>query len=115
MTSRDLLVRCLAELGAFTAGLAHGEESLRIAEAVNHTPSLINACYGIGDVCLRKGELHWALPWRERGLEVCRVWDVPLLFYLVASVLGYAYILAGGCPTLCRCWSNRSRRRPCSA
>jgi len=95
VTSRDILARCLAELGAFTEGLAHGEESLRIAEAVNHTPSLINACYGIGYVCLRKGELHRALPWLERGLEVCRVWDVPLLFYLVSSVLGYAYILAG--------------------
>jgi predicted ATPase len=95
VTSRDILARCLAELGAFTEGLAHGEDSLRIAEAVNHTPSLINACYGIGYVCLRKGEWHRALLWLERGLEVCRVWDVPLLFYLVSSVLGYAYILAG--------------------
>ena len=33
MTSRDILARCLAELGAFTEGLAHGEEGLRIAEA----------------------------------------------------------------------------------
>ena len=30
-----------------------------------------------------------------RGLEVCRVWDIPLLFYIVSSALGYAYVLAG--------------------
>jgi len=82
-------------LGAFTEGLAHGEEGLRIAEAVNHPNSLIGACYGIGHVYLRKGELHQAIPWLERGLEVCRVWDIPLLFYISSSVLGYAYVLAG--------------------
>jgi tetratricopeptide (TPR) repeat protein len=95
VTSRDWLDRCLAEVGAFTEGLAHGEEGLRIAEAVNHPNSLINACYGIGHVYLRKGDLHQAILWLERGLEVCRVWDVPLLFYLVSSTLGYAYVLSG--------------------
>ena len=93
--SRDILARCLAEVGAFTEGLAHGEEGLRIAEAVDHPNSLIEACRGIGHVYLRKGELHQAIPWLERGLEVCRVWDIPLLFYLVSSTLGYAYVLAG--------------------
>src|SRR5262249_1843573 len=43
--SRDVLAWCLAELGAFSEGLAHGEQGLRIAEAVNHPTSLINACY----------------------------------------------------------------------
>ena len=95
MTSRDILARCLAELGAFTEGLAHGEESLRIAEAVDHPLSLINACYGIGYVYLRKGALPQAIPWLERGLEVCRVWDLPLVFYISSSTLGYAYALAG--------------------
>ena len=93
--SRDVLARCLAEVGAFTEGLAHGEEGLRIAEAVNHPNSLINACRGIGYVYLHKGEWHQAIPWLERGLEVCRVWDIPLLLYLVSSTLGYAYVLAG--------------------
>ena len=36
---------------------------------------------------------------RSRGSNaawsVCRVWDIPLLFYLVSSTLGYAYVLAG--------------------
>ena len=93
--SRALLARCLAELGAFSEGLAHGEEGLRLAEAVNHPNSLIEACYGIGHVYLYKGDLHQALPLLERGLEVCRVWDIPLLFYIVSTTLGYAYVLAG--------------------
>jgi class 3 adenylate cyclase/tetratricopeptide (TPR) repeat protein len=93
--SHDMLARCLAELGAFTEGLAHGEDGLRLAEAVDHPNSLIQACYGVSRVYLRKGDLHQAILWLERGLEVCRVWDIPLLFYIVSSTLGYAYVLAG--------------------
>jgi tetratricopeptide (TPR) repeat protein len=95
VVSRDMVARCLAELGAFTEGLTHGEEGLRIAEAVNHPNSLIQACYGVSRVYLRKGECHQAISWLERGLEVCRVWDSPLMFYLVSSTLGYAYVLSG--------------------
>jgi class 3 adenylate cyclase/tetratricopeptide (TPR) repeat protein len=95
VTSRNILARCLAELGAFTEGLAHAEEGLRIAEAVDHPNSLVQACHHIGYVYLYKGEFHQAIPWLERGLEVCRVWDIPLLFYVVSSTLGYAYVLAG--------------------
>jgi class 3 adenylate cyclase/tetratricopeptide (TPR) repeat protein len=95
VTSRDTLARCLAEVGAFTEGLAHGEEGLRIAEAVDHPNSLAQACHGIGHVYLYKGELHQAIPWLERGLDVCRVWDIPLLFYISSSTLGYAYVLSG--------------------
>jgi tetratricopeptide (TPR) repeat protein len=94
VTSRDVLARCLAEVGAFTEGLAHDEEGLRIAEAVDHPNSLAAACRGIGHVYLYKGEWHQAIPWLERGLEVCRVWDFPLLLYLISSTLGYAYVLA---------------------
>jgi class 3 adenylate cyclase/tetratricopeptide (TPR) repeat protein len=93
--SRTMLSRCLTEVGAFSEGLAHGEDSLRIAEAVNHPISLIGACCMIGHVYLHKGDLHQALPWLERGLEVCRVWDFPFLLYLASSTLGYAYVLAG--------------------
>jgi tetratricopeptide (TPR) repeat protein len=93
--SRDLLARCLAELGAFTEGLAHGEEGLRLAEAVDHPNSLIQGCHGVSHVYLRKGEWHQAILWLERGLDVCRVWDIPVLLYNVSSTLGYTYVLAG--------------------
>jgi class 3 adenylate cyclase/tetratricopeptide (TPR) repeat protein len=93
--SRTWLARCLAELGVFSEGLAHGETGLRLAEAINHPNSLIQVCYDVGYVHLRKGEWHQAIPWLERGLEVCRVWDIPLMFYLVSSTLGNTYVLAG--------------------
>src|SRR5262249_19177183 len=93
--SRDVLDRCLSEVGAFTEALTHGEEGFRIAETVDHPNSLIQACYGISRVYLRKGEFHQAIPWLERSLDVCRVWDIPLLFYIVSSTLGYAYVLSG--------------------
>jgi predicted ATPase len=58
VTSRTQLAQCLAELGAFTEGLAYGEEGLRIDEAVDNPFSLIQACFSVGHVYLRKGELH---------------------------------------------------------
>jgi tetratricopeptide (TPR) repeat protein len=96
--SRDVLAECLAEVGAFTEGLAHGEDSLRIAEAVDHPYSLIPACYGIGYVYLRQGAWDQAIPWLERSLEVCRVWDFPRLLHVSSAALGYAYVLAGRGP-----------------
>jgi tetratricopeptide (TPR) repeat protein len=93
--SREVLARCLAEVGAFTEGRAHGEDSLRIAEAVDHPYSLIPACYSIGHVYLRQGAWPQAIPWLERGLEACRVWDFPLLLDVSAAALGCAYVLAG--------------------
>jgi tetratricopeptide (TPR) repeat protein len=93
--SRDVLARCLAEVGAFTEGLAHGEEGLRIAEAVNHPPSLIAAYRSIGHVYLSKGVWHQAISWLERGREASRVWGLLRLFSLSSSTLGYAYVLAG--------------------
>jgi class 3 adenylate cyclase/tetratricopeptide (TPR) repeat protein len=95
VTSRDILARCLAESGAFTAGLACGEEGFRIAEVVNHPPSLIEVGWGIGYAYLRQGAFRQAISWLERGVETCRVWDQPLLLYISSSALGYAYVLAG--------------------
>jgi hypothetical protein len=37
---RAMLAICLAELGAFAEGWAHGEDALRLAEAVEHPYSL---------------------------------------------------------------------------
>jgi tetratricopeptide (TPR) repeat protein len=93
--SRALLARCLAAVGVFTEGLAHGEEGLQIAEAVDHPTSLVQACHGISHFYLYKGEFHQAISWLERGLDICRVWDIPLMFSLVSTTLGYAYVLSG--------------------
>ena len=44
---------------------------------------------------LRQGDPQQAIAVLERGLEVCRVWHIPLMFPWVASALGAAYSLEG--------------------
>ena len=72
--SRAWLGLCHAELGAFTEGLALAEDGLRIAETVNHPFSLIEACFGIGVVSLRQGDLQRAIPVLERAMGLCQDW-----------------------------------------
>jgi len=92
--SRTILVRCLAELGAFGEGIAMGEEAVRIAEAVDHPYSLTHSSLGVGHLYLRKGDLHKAIPVLERGLGLCQVADIRNLFPWLASPLGSAYALS---------------------
>jgi len=93
--SRVWLAWGLAERGEFPEAIAHAEEGLRIAEAGGHTFSLIGACFGAGLVSLRKGDLRRAILVLERGLGLCRDWNVPVWFASAASHLGYAYAQSG--------------------
>jgi tetratricopeptide (TPR) repeat protein len=110
--SRTMLSRCLAEVGAFSEGLTHGEESLRIADAVHHPISLIGACYLIGlftstkATCTRRSRGSNAA-WRSAGSGTFRSCcpSPPRPWAMRMSWLD-------GCPTPCRCWSRVSRRRP---
>ena len=92
--SRVWLAWGLAERGEFHEVAARVEEGLRIAEARDHTFSLIGACFGAGLASLRKGDLGRAILVLERGLGLCREWNVPVWFSYVASHLGYAYALS---------------------
>jgi predicted ATPase/class 3 adenylate cyclase len=93
--SRAYLAWCHAELGTFAEGTAHGEEGLRIAEAVAHSGNLTWASWGCGLLALRQGDLHRALPLLERAVGICQDADFPALFPFVAAALGAAYTLAG--------------------
>src|SRR5262249_43509883 len=92
--SRTCLARCLAELGAFSEGTAHGEEAVRIAEAVGHPHSLTYAYLGIGFLSLRKRDLSRAIPVFERCLDLWRVLNFRLGFPEAAAALGCAYALS---------------------
>jgi transcriptional regulator with AAA-type ATPase domain/tetratricopeptide (TPR) repeat protein/class 3 adenylate cyclase len=96
--SRIYLVGCLTEVGEFNEGLAHGEEGIRIAEAVDHPYSLTFAYFGIGTLFLLKGELQRAIPVLERGLGLCRALNIQLMFPLLGSSLGSAYALSERLP-----------------
>jgi len=93
--SRAVLAACHAELGMVAEGSALGEEGLRIAEAVAHPVSLTFACWGIGLLALRQGDLHRALPLLERAVGICLDVDLPVYFPWVAAALGAAYTLCG--------------------
>jgi tetratricopeptide (TPR) repeat protein len=93
--SRFWLARCLAELGAFPEGTAHGEEAVRIAKEVAHPRSLLYAYLGVGLLSLSQRDLFRAIPSLERCVDLCRVLNARPLFPETASALGCAYALAG--------------------
>jgi tetratricopeptide (TPR) repeat protein len=95
VVSRTWLVWSLAELGAFSEGITHGTEGIRIAEVVDRPDSLINAYSALGFLYLRQGDLSQAIPLLERGFGIYQDWQIPLLFPLVAAALGAAYALSG--------------------
>jgi class 3 adenylate cyclase/tetratricopeptide (TPR) repeat protein len=93
--SRTWLAWCLAEVGAFREAMAHAEAGLRLAEAVDHPFSLVNAYSGIGRVYLYKGVLSQAIPLLARGLALCQTWDIRSWLHTLAGYLGRAYALSG--------------------
>jgi len=93
--SRAWRALCLAELGEFAEGLTLGREALRIAVEADHPYSIISAHVGLGGVQLARGDLDDALATLERGLTLCRRYDIPVQFRLIASELGCAYARAG--------------------
>jgi tetratricopeptide (TPR) repeat protein len=85
----------LAELGEFTAGIACGEEAIRIAEAVDHAFDRVRAYLGMGDLYLYKGDIPKAIAILERGLALCQTFNILLLYPHVTSALGAAAALSG--------------------
>jgi tetratricopeptide (TPR) repeat protein len=82
-------------LGEFAAGIARGEEAVRMAESVDYPHGLIASYHGVGRLYLRKGDVHRAILVLERGLELSRSWNVLTRVHLMASDLGVAYALSG--------------------
>jgi len=93
--SRNRLVFCLAEVGAFAEGSARGAEAIRIFEASDYSYPRVAAYFSVGFLHLRKGELDQAIPRFERCLGLCQTLNFPLWFPAIASVLGYVYTLSG--------------------
>jgi class 3 adenylate cyclase/tetratricopeptide (TPR) repeat protein len=91
--SRIYLASSLAELGEFAAGMGHAQEAVRIAEGVSHVYSVAFACYGIGTVLVLRGDVPQSIAVLERGLDLCRSWNLPLMLPLLGTSLGYAYCL----------------------
>jgi len=95
ITSRERMARCLGELGEFAEGIRMGEEGMRIAEEVDHPPSLTAMCLGLGILHMRRGDLERAIPVLERGLAVGHRWSIFIYVFSVSAAVGRAYALTG--------------------
>jgi DNA-binding NtrC family response regulator/tetratricopeptide (TPR) repeat protein len=93
--ARVWLIYVLTKCGEFAEGIAIGEETVRIAEAVKQPPSVMQAYRILGHLYLRKGDLKEAISLLERCQRLGQASNIPTFPYGVHSYLGYAYILSG--------------------
>ncbi|MGX0966934.1 class 3 adenylate cyclase [Bradyrhizobium japonicum] len=95
VTAHGFLARIYADQGKFARGIAHGEEGIRLAEAVDHPYSLGIVSWCFADLLASRGELSRAVVVLERGLAVAREWNLPFLVAGNSGSLGHAYSLLG--------------------
>jgi tetratricopeptide (TPR) repeat protein len=93
--SRAYLARTLAERGAFEEGDAHGQEAIRLAEAVDHPYSLIFACLFLAYLNSVRGELSQAARLLERAVAQSREWNITFLSPIGTASLGHVYAWSG--------------------
>jgi class 3 adenylate cyclase/tetratricopeptide (TPR) repeat protein len=93
--ARGYLTWVLADRGAFQEGIVHGQEGLRLAEALDHPYSLTFASWTLAPLHIIKGELSHAIPLLERGVAVSREWNLTIHLVQNMGLLGYSYALSG--------------------
>jgi class 3 adenylate cyclase/tetratricopeptide (TPR) repeat protein len=93
--SRTWLVWCMAERGEFAEGMIHGEESVRIAEAIAQPWDLMVAYRSVGLLHFYKGEFDQAMLLLERCHTLCQSGNLSTWLPLTVATLGAAYSLAG--------------------
>jgi class 3 adenylate cyclase/tetratricopeptide (TPR) repeat protein len=89
------LADVLSELGRFDEAIGHAGAAVRIAEAADHPYTLSFGLFGLGLAHLRRGDLTRATRVLERGLDLCRTWQIVVGTPPGAATLGAAYALAG--------------------
>ena len=95
VVARAFLARALAEIGAFDEGREHGEEALRLAEAVDHPFSLIWACLNLGHLQGLRGEFIRAIVPLERAVALSQEWNIAYLTPIALAALGHVYARSG--------------------
>ena len=88
---RSVLVIALMPLGRFAEAFGRPREAMHIAEEAGQVHSLLYALLGLGTLKLDQGDFASAVAPLERGLELCRTREVPLLIQEFAGALGAAY------------------------
>ncbi|HEU4368779.1 MAG TPA: adenylate/guanylate cyclase domain-containing protein [Methylomirabilota bacterium] len=93
--ARFILGWIFADRGKFEEGIAHGQEGIRLAEALDHPYSLAAICTPLAYLHIARGELSHAVPLLERGVALSREWDLTFISAQNTGILGYAYALSG--------------------
>ncbi len=81
--------------GELQEGIAHGQEGIRLAEALDHPYSLAFACWCVAQLHIARGDLSHAVRLLERGLALSREWNLTYFSVANTGSLGYAYALSG--------------------
>jgi tetratricopeptide (TPR) repeat protein len=88
------LSQVLTELGRFDEAVGHAEAAVRVAEAADQPYTLSFGLAALGLAHFRRGDLPRATPILERGLDLCRTWQIVNRMWIGAT-LGAAYAFAG--------------------
>jgi len=88
---RDTFARALGALGRFAEAFGHFREALHIAEEAGHVYSLLFPLISLGTLNLDQGDFAGAVAPLQRGLDLCRTREVPVLLHDFAWALGAAY------------------------
>jgi tetratricopeptide (TPR) repeat protein len=95
VTGRSYLTWICAGRGDFKQGIAHGQEGLRLAEALNNPVGLANMCSYLGHLQLARGEFERAVGLFARGLALTREWSLPYFSAGHSGGLGSAHAFLG--------------------
>ncbi len=87
---RHRLARALGALGRFAEAFGRLREAMQIAEEAGHVYTLVFPLLSLGTLTLDQGDFVGAVAPLERGLDLCRTREVPVLLH-VAWALGAAY------------------------
>jgi tetratricopeptide (TPR) repeat protein len=93
--SHAYLARALAERGSFEEGHAHGQEALRIAEALDHPLSVVWACLGQAYLNSTQGDLGPGARLLEPALALCRERSITTYIPVTMAPLGHTYARSG--------------------
>jgi class 3 adenylate cyclase/tetratricopeptide (TPR) repeat protein len=93
--SHAQLARALAERGVFDEGDAHGQEAIRIAEALDHPFSVVVGCLALAYLKSIRGELGQAARLLERAVAQGREWSITDHTAIAMASLGHVYAWSG--------------------
>jgi tetratricopeptide (TPR) repeat protein len=88
---RNTLAIALGALGRFAEAFGRLREAMQIAEEAGHVYTLVFPLFSLGTLMLDQGDFAGAVATLERGLDLCRTREVPLLLHDFAWALGAAY------------------------